>query len=427
MASKFTRGHSFSDGPPNDDVIAAYLHALIEEAVPTTAFVDDQVEKSLVTGDYTLVKDTPGNRLAKVKTDQFLGMTTRRLARRNRLLNGHPKVWQAGTSFIGGQSSDGWYAHELTDGAITVSRDTTDPVPASAENPYLSEVCKVLVTTADATLAADQACALLLAVEGQRAFPLFGWPTSIGIKVKSSISGTFCVAVSSQDSANTFVRECVIAPGEINNWKYFALENIPTMPTGSGNWGTDTTKSYTVIITLAAGTNVHGSAGTWQLSGAYATSNQTNWMGAVNNTFKVAFVQHESGQICTPLDYVDFADELEQCKRYYQKSYPYGISPGTATTPGRLFLTGTGSANPGFGKIVFSPSLRATPALGSSFRLYSTVTGTIDRCYNHNSAADITIASMSSLADSGFSDINFSAAVASGHIVTGQWIADVRL
>jgi hypothetical protein len=73
MANKFSRGHNFSDGPPNDDVIAAYLHALIEEAAPTTAFVDDQPEKSLVTGDYALVKDTVGNRLARVKTDALMG------------------------------------------------------------------------------------------------------------------------------------------------------------------------------------------------------------------------------------------------------------------------------------------------------------------------------------------------------------------
>jgi hypothetical protein len=72
MANKFARGHNFTDGPPNDDVIAAYLHALIEEAAPTTAFVDDQVEKSLVAGDYVFVKDTSGSRLARVKTDAFV-------------------------------------------------------------------------------------------------------------------------------------------------------------------------------------------------------------------------------------------------------------------------------------------------------------------------------------------------------------------
>jgi hypothetical protein len=428
MANKFSRGHNFSDGPPNDDVIAAYLHALIEEAAPTVAFVDDQPEKSLVNGDYVFIRDTPGNRLAKVKTDQFLGMSTRRLVLRNRILNGHPKVWQAGTSFANPTSytSDGWIVNEITDGQITVSRDTTDPVPASAENPYLSEVYKILVTTADVTLAANQYFVLILPVEGQRAFPLFGWPTSIGIKVKSSISGTFCVTVRSQDATNSFIRECVIAPGDINNWKYFALENIPTMPTGSGNWGTDATASYVVLITLAAGTDAQGSAGSWLSGNKYATSNQTNWMGAVNNTFKIAFVQHESGQICTPLEYLDFADELQLCKRYYQKSYDYGISPGTPNHPGRLFVTGNGSTNLGFGKIVFSPILRALPVLGSSFRLYSTQNGTIDRCFNHNTGTDITISSVG-LGDSGFSDINFAAAVASGHIVTGQWVADVRL
>jgi hypothetical protein len=424
MASKFVRGHSFTDGPPSDDVIAAYLHALIEEATPTTAFVDDQVEKSLVVGDYTLVKDTPGNRLAKVKTDQFLGMGTRRLARRNRLLNGHPKVWQAGTSFTpSGYTCDGWYVGEVTDGAITVSRDTTDPVPAAAENPYLSEVCKVLVTTADATLAANQYVSVFIPVEGQRAFPLFGWPTSIGIKVKSSISGTFCVAVRSADVTNAFIRECVIAPGDVNNWKYFALENIPTMPTGSGNWGTDTTASYNVIITLAAGTDFHTSAGSWLSSSRYATSNQTNWMAAVNNTFQVAFVQHESGQICTPLDYVDFPDELEYCKRYYQKSYLYSVAPGTATISNMVY-----QSVPAGGSFIpfceFTPVLRAAPALGSSFRLYSPATGAIDRIRDETAGVDRTILDIIA-GDSRISRLRVNSGAAG--YSQAQWVADVRL
>jgi hypothetical protein len=90
------------------------LHQLIEEADPTTAFIDDQPEKSLVNGDYVFIRDTPGNRLAKVKTDQFLGGV------------GQVEEWLSGAGAPAGALGNigDWYL-DTTSGAVYEKTATT--------------------------------------------------------------------------------------------------------------------------------------------------------------------------------------------------------------------------------------------------------------------------------------------------------------
>jgi hypothetical protein len=114
MASKFSRGFTFADRASSEDLLAVYLHQLIEEADPTTAFIDDQPEKSLVNGDYVFIRDTPGNRLAKVKTDQFLGGV------------GQVEEWLSGAGAPAGALGNigDWYL-DTTSGAVYEKTATT--------------------------------------------------------------------------------------------------------------------------------------------------------------------------------------------------------------------------------------------------------------------------------------------------------------
>jgi Collagen triple helix repeat (20 copies) len=114
VASKFSRGFTFADRASSEDLLAVYLHQLIEEALPTPAFIDDQPEKSLVNGDYVFIRDTPGNRLAKVKTDQFLGGA------------GEVEEWLSGAGAPAGALGGigDWYL-DTTSGAVYEKTGTT--------------------------------------------------------------------------------------------------------------------------------------------------------------------------------------------------------------------------------------------------------------------------------------------------------------
>ena len=58
--------------------------------------------------------------------------------------------------------------------------------------------------------------------------------------------------------------------------------------------------------------------------------NTTTWYTTNDSTFEVTGFQLEVGSQVTPFEHRSFAEELNLCKRYYQKSYAYGTAPGTA-------------------------------------------------------------------------------------------------
>jgi hypothetical protein len=67
--AKFSRGQNFSDSPPGNELTAAALHALIENAAATTGFITELTEISSIdaAADYLLVFDASGNILGKAK------------------------------------------------------------------------------------------------------------------------------------------------------------------------------------------------------------------------------------------------------------------------------------------------------------------------------------------------------------------------
>ena len=53
---------------------------------------------------------------------------------------------------------------------------------------------------------------------------------------------------------------------------------------------------------------------------------------AVDDLLYISDVQLNNGIVCTPYRHVKFADDLRACRRFFEMSYPYGVSAGTAGT-----------------------------------------------------------------------------------------------
>jgi hypothetical protein len=112
------------------------------------------------------------------------------------------------------------------------------------------------------------------------------------------------------------------------------LPNIPVW-SAAGNWSIlPGVQGYNLEICLAAGSAIIApAADVWQnafYAGAPGMSNFCN--NAVNSLFQVAFVKHEPGPLCTTLIDCPFPLNLDDCLRYYDKSYNYTHAPGTATS-----------------------------------------------------------------------------------------------
>ena len=61
------------------------------------------------------------------------------------------------------------------------------------------------------------------------------------------------------------------------------------------------------------------------------TPDQTStWYTTNDATWEITGIQVEVGSQATAFEHLSFAEELNLCKRYYQKSYAYGTAPGTA-------------------------------------------------------------------------------------------------
>ena len=172
--------------------------------------------------------------------------------------------------------------------------------------------------------------------------------------VKSSIAGTFSFQIYQDDgadiigstytinSADTWERKTITFPGNtlatIANDNGIGLYMQWTVFAGSDYTGGDNTtwKSYATNL-LAHGHSQNG----------HATTDES--------TFQLAGCQFELGDVATPFEHIDFADNLAKCQRYY-----YVLANGTSQPMG----TGSWYGSTEIDWFAKTPvTMRATPSL----------------------------------------------------------------
>lgn len=114
-----------------------------------------------------------------------------------------------------------------------------------------------------------------------------------------------------------------------------------------------------------------------------------------SGTWQVGNIQFEEGSIATPFERQSYPQQVQNCQRYYSKSYGIAVVPGTTTTggyatnPGLASLTGNTRAN-----IRFAVEMRAAPTMS-----YWDLVGNASKTSSFNSAGtqtnNITSASFS--------------------------------
>ena len=226
---------------------------------------------------------------------------------------------------------------------------------------------------------------------------------SISILARSSVANLkFGVAI--RDGAGTPTRSLtkLCSMGAANTWTLIQLPNLPvwpsavTWPIGSGGVG------YQLAITLASGSTFMSPANdTWQTGSFIGAVGQSNFAASpVNSTFELAFVQHEPGSICTTLMDKPFSQNLDECLRYYCKSYPYGTS---ATTTG---MGGYSTAKGSNGQFVITnvrwPKVMAK---GPNVVVYDTTTGGVNNIRNFTAGTTMA-GTAGDVTETGFSFLN---------------------
>jgi len=313
------------------------------------------------------------------------------LNNRNDIINGKFRIAQAGTSFAdpanGAYDLDGWRYGRTTSGLVTVSREN-DVITSPAGNFYR----RLLVTTADTSIAASDVVRSFTNIEGYEALKYVGNTFTIGFRVRATVTGVHCIAI--KTNTKTYVEEYTISA--THTWEYKTI----TVVGGLENDLASITNASAVTIRWvhACGSNHHTTAGTWQAGDLYATSNQVNDMSAINNVFDLTDVSINLGSSVS-VALTSHEDELRRCQRYFvtgetrsvgyasganqslffSVDYPVAMlysptvttSVGTTTNTGTTYTALTSSATRFSGNVLSSGSgnTAATLSFSASARL----------------------------------------------------------
>ena len=280
---------------------------------------------------------------------------------------------------------------------------------------------RTTLTAVQASLGVSDHLTYYQSVEGPNLIELQTDVHSVSLLVRSSVAN-LNFGLSLRDpptSTRSLTKLCTIPTANV--WTLIQLPNLPVWPSGNFTTGPGGL-GYVLGICLAAGTSLTSPANdTWQNGSFLGAIGQSNFAASpLNSTFDIAFVQHEPGAICTTLMDKPFLQNLDECLRYYQKSYQYGNAAGSAT-----FFGGC------CGQVATNNLTLITP--GASFKkimakaptgtVYSE-SGAVNNVRNATSAVDAAVSGTQYFYDSGIMQVALAASGVAGNVYRYQYIAD---
>jgi len=208
-------------------------------------------------------------------------------------------------------------------------------------------------------------------------------------------------------------------------WTVITLPNLPVWP-GSSNWSLNPgSAGYEIGICLGAGTTFQAAAlGSWQAANVLGFAGQNtgagnNFLATANALCTVAFVQHEPGASCSTLIDKPFTQNLDECLRYYCKSYDYGVAPGTVSGAGMMYHLTVAGANP-LWPVSFPKIMAKTPTMTG----YSGNNGLINAVYDASATTNRGISAPQTVGVRGFGGFSTATQNAANANYQWHWTAD---
>lgn len=359
----------------NDIVASSVIQPAFYTSKPTASTADPpDVMLLLKSGAYAQV---PVSTLANsISSSQIWSTRLRSFnAIGNSSLECDQRTVGAGTSTPGAFAQDRWSYNKAGTSAATgaqIAAGGAGYITLPGTNfAITSKILRVTLTTAQATLGVTDQLNIYQIIEGVKLRELIGDVHSLSILVRSSVANlTFGLAIRDGNNTHSLVNLCTL--GAANTWALIQLPNIPVFVSG-GSWAVGPgVTGYSLVINLAAGSTLTAPAnGTWQNGNFIGAAGQMNFAAqVVNSTFDVAFVQHEPGALCTtPID-CPFTQNLDECLRYFAKSYDYDVAVGTANAVGDVALAQQSTAGV-YGTVRFPKLMAKIPTCTA----YNPVTG----------------------------------------------------
>ncbi len=225
--------------------------------------------------------------------------------------------------------------------------------------------CLYLDCTTAASLGGSDLVSVLQLMEGYVHNPLAGKAMTLSFWVRSSVTGTYCVAFK-EGSTKTYVVEYTISSADTWEQKILTLTD-DTLANYNTNTSVTTGSSLEVHFTTRLGTTAQQTtADAWNTGNFYGTSNQVTWGTSTSDVFYLSGVQLERGTYTSatlpPFRHESYAVNLKRCQRYYNN---YGGDNPRAFTFDGQYAAGSGN---GVGdSYIFNVEMRASQTTSSSY------------------------------------------------------------
>lgn len=239
---------------------------------------------------------------------------------RNRIMNGDFLINQRrGTTAVtlttGGYNADRW-THDATQSSKASSQSINGGSVVGSTN-YLR-----MKTVSAATLGSGDAFSIVQSIEGVNIQDFnFGTAEATQITlsfwVRASQTGTYSIAFRNDDDSRSYITTYTISTA--NTWEY---KTITINGDTSGTWKNGVDAGLSVYFDFGTGsTFTTSSTNTWLAGNFVKSTGTTNLITTLNATLDLALVQLEKGGVATPFEYINVADSLARCERYYQRCY----------------------------------------------------------------------------------------------------------
>ena len=283
-------------------------------------------------------------------------LTNQPSGRKNMVINGAMQVAQRATSKTGIGANGGAY-HTLdridmffdaTAGRLTMSQ--------AADGPSGFANClKLDCTTADASIAAGEVAILQYAIEGQDLQQLKKGTSdaekvTVSFYVKGNANATYTLELQDNDNTRHIAQTFNVTTGWTRVTKTFVADTTDPLDD-------DNAASLRIQIYLQAGSTYTGgtfTSNTWAdiVNGNTVKSDQTMFFDSTDRELFLTGLQLEVGSQATNFEHRSFGEELQLCKRYFQK---VGNMPAICNASTTLTAIGP-----------YPVELRATPTVGQT-------------------------------------------------------------
>lgn len=302
--------------------------------------------------------------------------------------------WQRGTLFT--PAIDGTYTADnirvATIGSCSFELDrNTSFIPSVAQSGVHSNASlEISAEIFSSTHAAGDLYEFRYYVEGYDFQKIAQRPFTLSFWTYTNKPGTYHVWLKNAGFDRSYVIPYQITAA--NTWEKQVLTVLSTPASGTWNYSNGT--GLIISWILANGTSWNTTTtNQWISANLASTSSQTNFMDAFANKFLIDLIKLEAGSVETPFSQGSISDVIQQCERYYEKSYSLDVPAGTIATNSGALTCQISSATADI--VGLNAPLRSAKRTDSpSITFYSPVTGAAGYVRNVTQDVDVQVSSV---------------------------------